>query len=342
MLKSVFKSFWITQQLKNWIDFYIATKRVIAMKHSLKITLVLIMLFLLSQIIGLATINKYIIVEKSPDGATIIRHQNTVLGEQPELNEEEKKLSAIFILIAVLIGTGLIFLLIKFKLGRFWKIWYLISVGITMTIAFNVYIPATIAVILAIILAALKTFRYNPYLHNLTEIFIYTGITIIILPFISLYSGFLLLILISIYDMIAVWKSKHMIKLAQFQTDSKVFAGLMLNYPKKDTKSKVTSQNVVSLKNEGKGSGTRTAILGGGDIAFPLMFNSAVMEYLIVVGHLTKSLAFMQSTIIALFTTIALAILLIKSEKGKFYPAMPFISIGCIVGYIVIWAIRFI
>ena len=40
----------------------------------------------------------------------------------------------------------------------------------------------------------------------------------------------ILLVLISIYDMIAVWKSKHMITLAKFQLDTKSFAGLAMNY----------------------------------------------------------------------------------------------------------------
>ena len=36
----------------------------------------------------------------------------------------------------------------------------------------------------------------------------------------------LLLALISVYDVIAVFKSKHMVSMANFQTESKVFAGL--------------------------------------------------------------------------------------------------------------------
>lgn len=301
------------------------------MKHNLKITIILISLFLLAQIIGLATINKYLKVTKTQEGLTIIKHENTVLGEQPDLKETDKKYSALPITIAVLIGTALVFLLMRFKLGYFWKLWYLLSVWITLAISFDIYMVRLFAIVLALLLALLKTFKPNIYIHNLTEVFIYTGITIIILPFLNLVSGFMLLLFISIYDMYAVWKSKHMIKLAKFQAKSKMFAGLLLSYPSKEK---------ISLSKKKAGaSRIKTAILGGGDIAFPLMFSSAVMEHLIKSG-LTKQLAFIQSSLISVFVTIALSILLIKSEKGKFYPAMPFLSLGCVVGYLVVWAVN--
>jgi len=48
-----------------------------------------------------------------------------------------------------------------------------------------------------------------------------------------------------------------------------------------------------------------------------------------------KQNAFFISIIISIFAAIALFLLFLKSEKGKFYPAMPFISAGCIVGYLI-------
>ena len=42
-----------------------------------------------------------------------------------------------------------------------------------------------------------------------------------------------------------------------------------------------------------------------------------------------------HAVFVVLFTTLALALLLIYSKKDKFYPAMPFIAVGCFVGYLV-------
>ena len=82
----------------------------------------------------------------------------------------------------------------------------------------------------------------------------------------------------------------------------------------------------------------KSAILGGGDIAFPLLFAGAIMTWLIQQG-ISKELAFFQSLIVSFFAGIALFVLLLKSKKDKFYPAMPFISLGCFIGLAVVYLI---
>ena len=203
------------------------------MKHTLTITIILASLFLISQVTGLLTVNKYIELDFIDD-EPVIRHPETVLGPAPEI--ENKSMTFLPIVLTILIGTAFIFVLMYFKLGNIWKYWFLFAVIVTMSISFGIYLPIEgggfIAFILALILGLVKVFRPNVIVHNFTEIFIYTGITIAILPFLNLFSAFMLLIAISIYDAIAVWKSKHMIKLAEFQTTTKVFAGLLIPYTK--------------------------------------------------------------------------------------------------------------
>ena len=302
-----------------------------AMKHTLKVTWILILIFLLTQVIGLATINKYIKVGKQPSGEIKIVHEDTVLGPQPELKEEEKTYTFIHMIIIILIGTAILLLFIKLNLSRLWKFWFLLSVFITLSVSFGVYVNSYIALAFALLLALLKVYKKNIFIHNFTEIFIYTGITIIILPFFKLFSAFMMLIVISVYDMIAVWKSKHMIKLAKFQIETKLFAGLFVPYKGK---------NIEIPKEKGKDSSkeeVQHAILGGGDIAFPLIFSAAVMEHLILVNSLSKITAFLATLLIPLFVSIALAFLLFKSKKDTFYPAMPFLSIGAFIGYGIIF-----
>jgi presenilin-like A22 family membrane protease len=153
--------------------------------------------------------------------------------------------------------------------------------------------------------------------------------------------------------MYAVWKSKHMVAMAQFQTQSKVFAGLMIPY-KQDEKSKKVEIFTKPVKEEITRTGApkiragqtspKNAILGGGDIAFPLIFIGSVMNGLILKLHEAnpsmiinqiKAMAFLQSSIIILTSAIALTLLFVFAKKGKFYPAMPFLTAGCLLG----WAI---
>ena len=71
----------------------------------------------------------------------------------------------------------------------------------------------------------------------------------------------------------------------------------------------------------------RTAILGGGDIAFPLLFSGVILK---------TTANYLNPLIITIFAAIALLLLLMKGEKDKFYPAMPFLSLGCFIGYAVV------
>ena len=126
--------------------------------------------------------------------------------------------------------------------------------------------------------------------------------------------------LISVYDAIAVWKTKHMVSLAKFQNESRVFAGLNIPYlpsVQKNIKKGVKSKKITVTD--------KIAILGGGDIAFPLLFFGVVLRDFSFV-HAIWSLA---------GATIFLTILLVYSKKEKFYPAMPFLSIGCFLGFLI-------
>lgn len=273
------------------------------MKHTLKVTLVLIFLFLISQIIGLAVVQQYIKTEKPlPYGL----ERPPVVGTS----------LVVYILVAVLIATVLVLLLIKFKKPSWWRAWFFLAVFFLLTIAFNAFMPVAVAAVLALIIAYLKINKPGLIVQNLSEVFVYSGMAAIFAPAMDLWAAFLLLFLISIYDMIAVWKTKHMVKLAKFQAKSNIFAGLLIPY-----KMPKTGKGVRIKKVE-----VKTAILGGGDIGLPLIFAGAVMN----------SFGFYKALIVSLFATIALLLLFIKAKKGKYYPAMPFISLGCFLGYLVV------
>ncbi len=307
------------------------------MKHTVKITSILVILFIITQLAGLVTVNKHIQVSEPVNGSIIIVHPATVLGEPPVV--ENKSSSFIYILLGVLIGTALLMLFIKLKVNRVWKYWFLLSVFVTISVALGVYVNKWIALGIAAVLAIWKVYKPNVYIHNLTEVFIYTGIVIIFLPILNLISATILLVLISIYDMYAVWKSKHMVKLAKFQTQSKVFAGLFIPYAEEGKKSKMKSKLPEDLKTKTKTKMVKikSAILGGGDIAFPLIFSATVMEFLIIDMGIAKASALLLSGIISITTAVALAFLFWAAKEDRFYPAMPFVSGGCFVGFGIVY-----
>lgn len=288
------------------------------MKHSIKITLILVAIFLFAQIIGLGIISKYVDYGKTAESGNVTFTSLPYNIERPQVEEQ---FSFVYILSAVIMATIIVFIIMRFRATNIWRIWFFLAVFMCLVVAFNPFIGQFWSVVLGFILSMWKVFRPNIYIHNLTEMFIYGGLAAIFVPIINLFAAFMLLFLISGYDAYAVWKSKHMVKMAKFQTKSKMFAGLAIPY-KLPKLPKIAKHRKIKVK---------TAVLGGGDIGFPLMFAGVVLKDMIVTDPATS---FFKVLAIPIFTTVALSILLWKAEKDKFYPAMPFLTAGCIFGYL--------
>jgi presenilin-like A22 family membrane protease len=204
----------------------------------------------------------------------------------------------------------------------------------TLFFAFGAFFHALVASIASVVLTFFKVFRPNIFVHNFTEVFIYGGLAAIFVPIggFTVFYAIIILVLISIYDMYAVWKSKHMVKLANFTAESKLFAGLNIPYEKNSGKIEKISARPLVKKGTSKGKEIKSAILGGGDIGFPLLFSGAVLKEIIVLNN-SIPLIILKAFVVPVFTTIALYILFVKGEKNKFYPAMPFLTAGCLIGY---------
>tara|TARA_Y100000310_G_C20609918_1_gene777460 strand:- start:169 stop:1095 length:927 start_codon:yes stop_codon:yes gene_type:complete len=298
------------------------------MKHNIKVTAILLIMFLITQLIGLAVINAY----SSPDT------QLPFGMEPPEVKATGGFSSLIF---AFIIAIALIFLLMRFNLKIVLRIWFFVVVVIALGISFNSILikfnlSELFALVIALPFAYYKIFKRNILIHNITELFIYPGIAAVFV-FMFLQWGsmgllliIILLILISIYDIYAVWHSGIMQKMAKFQMEQvKVFAGFFVPYlnPKQRKKIKLMKQKAKESKStkkelKEKKIKVNLAILGGGDVVFPL----------ILAGVVLKTLGLFQALSIIIFASLALLFLFIKAEKGKFYPAMPFITAGCLIG----------
>ncbi|MFC2136360.1 presenilin family intramembrane aspartyl protease [Bacteroidota bacterium] len=298
------------------------------MKHNVNVTAIIISFFLLTQILGLYLVSLDSEVT-TVDGKIVVDSKSA--DDVPELMWWEVVL---MVMILVLIGTGLVLLIMKFRLKKVWKGWFFLAVLIAMGWALQVVVSAWIAFGLAFILAALKLWKRNIIIHNFTEVLMYSGLAIILTPWFgeSIIAAFAVLIAISVYDMIAVWKTKHMIEMAKFQTENKLFAGLMIPYDK---------EKGIHLQVPPKPNGKdikkkiKNAILGGGDVAFPLIFTAVVMRNLMKNG-VAQSTAFFQATVISFAVTISLLGLFVFAKKKRFYPAMPVVTAGCFIGYLIV------
>ena len=182
------------------------------MKHKPGVTVLLLLLFLTAHFIGLLVLNSY---------------KNEVKQYPYELTppKVETTMSAVQIIVSIIIVTIIALVLIKFQARRIWKVWFLFSLVVTMLLAFSAFISETIALLLALVLALWRIFKNNVVLHNFTEVFVYGGLASIFVPILNVIAVSILLLVLAVYDFWAVYKTKHMVKMAKFQTENKVFAG---------------------------------------------------------------------------------------------------------------------
>ncbi len=313
------------------------------MKHDYKVIFTLVLIFLLSQFMGIFIMSNYIpsLIE-TEDGVVEVKSDLKLTTSDQEFSSGYEVI--ISMIVALLIGTGLILVLRRFKLHKVWKGWFLLSVTFCLSISITPFFRnvslqyiSTFIFIGCFGLAYWKIYKSNFFIHNFTEIFMYGGLAsmFVAIEQLDLKIAFILLGLISLYDMYAVWKSKHMVKLAEFQKESKVFAGLMVNYNKKSgelvlSQDKLKQETETKAHKKKKTSNIKTAILGGGDIGFPLIFTGAVMKPMFY-----NNVIPLKIFIIPIFVSLALTWLFIYGKKDRYYPAMPYLSAGCIVGYLV-------
>jgi len=304
------------------------------MKHNVKITTIILLMFLTSQFIGLYVVQSYS-QEKITNGQ-IIKNSGKILpygmGFQDEENVNET--SMLFsIIFSFIIALSLIFLLIKIKAKFILKTWFFVVTILALGISFVAILPSVkyislIALALAIPFAISKVYKKNLIVHNLTELFIYPGIAALFVPILGIISIIILLIFISIYDMWAVWKSGIMQKMAKFQMDKlNIFGGFFIPYASKKVKEKLRK-----LKKSGKDLRKskikiNIAMLGGGDVIFPIITS----------GVFLRAWGLWSAMAIIFGAFLGLGGLLIFSEKKKFYPAMPFISAGIFLGILISW-----
>jgi presenilin-like A22 family membrane protease len=289
-------------------------------------------MFFVAQLIGLFVVNQYapVTIQSQDQDGNIInltRHNLPEPFEPPQ--DTDPKSILISIIFAIIIAVSIMLILMKYNAEILLRIWFFIVVIIALGLSINSLIldihgSYFISLAIALPLAYLKIFKRNILVHNLTELGVYPGIAAIFVPILNIWSVVLLLILISLYDMYAVWHAGFMQKMAKYQIQKlKVFSGFFVPYMGKKEKEIFAKAKKSKLKNnKDKKVKVSVAILGGGDVVFPI----------ILAGVVLMTLGLLQAIIISIGATLALAGLFWLSKKGKFYPAMPFITAGCFIG----------
>ncbi len=303
------------------------------MKHNIKITIVILLMFLVAQFIGLYVVNSYA-TQKVVDGK-ILNQTGKVLPYGMGIQTGDENLDTTSLLFSFLfslvIVIALVLVLVKIKAKFIMKTWFYLVSLLALGISFTAFLPeikyaSWIALAISLPLVYFKVYKRNIVIHNLTELLIYPGIAAIFVPILGILAIIVLLILISIYDMWAVWKSKVMEKMAKYYINElNVFGGFFIPYASKKVKEKIRNlkmkfKSKKKLQNAFEKSKLKinVGILGGGDIAYSILSSGVVL----------KTWGLIPAIVVIFGAFLGLTGLLLFSEKKKMYPAMPFISAG--------------
>ncbi|MEM1988806.1 MAG: presenilin family intramembrane aspartyl protease [Candidatus Woesearchaeota archaeon] len=287
------------------------------MKHPKNVIILLLLYFLIIQVFSVLLITKY---------------YSTVENYTAPSNESAQGSLNWFIILFLLVTIAFIILSLKKfrKPIMFWtKISIIVAFYLTLTLVFSILkFPQLWVDLLAIIFAILLYFVRKTSLRNLTEAFMYAGFVAMILPLFNFKYLIILLIILSIYDFISVRITKHMILMANSQMEVSSFSGLQIDYnpnleKNENLKEEINFSNVSMNKEINddkiyviKKVETKSAILGGGDIAFPM----------ILASYMAINFGWIYGISVILGSLIGLTLIFKFSEKDKFYPAIPYLT----------------
>jgi len=268
-------------------------------------------IFLLVQMLGLYIGSQYISLIKSGQTEPIFENPSSVGN-------------SIFLLVYILIGTGLMILAVKY-----WKflirIIEVVAVFSASMITFMFLIPietlqVPLGILLALALTAWKILRPSFLSQNLSLIFSIAGAGAIIGASLGMLPSLIFILLLSVYDFTAVFITKHMVYIAKEIT--KRPTAFTLAFPYKFRKPISYSIGKKNIKKK-----FHIFQLGGGDIAIPLMFSVSTLA----------SFSLIQALSVAIGSAAALGLLIYYSAKkpGRVLPALPFISAGSILGFLI-------
>jgi presenilin-like A22 family membrane protease len=270
-------------------------KKVIDRNFSSKFIIYLIIIFIVVQIIGLFTAVYY---------SSIQDLRIALITDNPD-----DIINSIFIVVQILIVTGIILLIKRFsKKTGYLRIFEYLALFVGITVVLDAILPYVFALYITVFSLMIKyllekyKLKYKKTIiwfnNSLLAIAIagagsIIGLSLGIIPVITF------LILLSIYDIIAVFYTKHMITLAKTFSKSKM--ALIFYIPTKE----------------------RLYQLGGGDLVIPLVVSSSFYFYLSKFLSFNLSLFYVSLVWLASILGLFITFYLLKRYNLKAMPALP-------------------
>ena len=202
--------------------------------------------------------------------------------------------------------------------GVVFKALFLLAVGTGALLLFQFWIPVYWSLLIMIGLIVLWSYFHSVVIHDLLVMLGIAGAGSWLGLSFTPQLVVLLLVAFSIYDFIAVYKTKHMVKMAKAMVESNAIVGLII-----PSNTKNFTKDISDVQPGGK-----FLIVGGGDVVFPLILcvsfvPVSMIKALIMIGFSLLGLGF--------------SFWVFTSQKiKKPIPALPPITLGAVIGYLVV------
>ncbi len=230
---------------------------------------------------------------------------------------------------SVVIVLGIVLFFIPMKALRFLLralFAFLFSWSIFVILVF--WLPVWAALLVGIAVGVMWFLMPRVWLQNLVMILAMVGVAAVFGRLISPWTTMALLAALAVYDFLAV-RFGFMVWLAKKLSDSNTLPAFFIPRSASEWKNRMQESAVTKLTEE-KSSDRKYSILGGGDIAFPLLLASSVYF----------AQGFFGGLIVAAFSLVGLigaywiqAVFL----KGKPMPALPPIAALSLIGLLIVF-----
>jgi presenilin-like A22 family membrane protease len=269
---------------------------------------VLLFLFLIVQLLGLLVGNRYLGFVSS--------------GEvEPLFSNPQSPWNSLYLFAALLPLTLLLILLLKFRRNWF-RVFELLVVFFCCWLALDLLLGFQVGwfssgFLMALLLVGWRAARPTPLNQDLVLILSASGVGAVLGVSLGVAPSLLLLALFSLYDYFSVFISRHMVFMARRLVPFS--SSLLLSVPS-------DLRDFVRKGEKGRRAGRRVLHLGGGDLILPLIFSVSVLS---AEGLASSLLVSLSSSLFLLFL-----LLLLSRRPGSILPGLPFLSTGCLLGFL--------
>ena len=243
----------------------------------------------------------------------------------------------IFYIILILLFTGALLLVIKYKVK--WLIQGFMALAVLSTLVYVLFglivllapgidgiLAVMIAAVLSVALTALLIVFPEWYVIDISGILVATGATAIFGVSLAIIPTLLLLVLLAVYDFISVYKTKHMVRLAEGVMDLKL--PIMFVVPRRWGYQYRQAPGKIE-----PGQEREAYFMGLGDAVMPSMLAVSANAFLTAPGIWFinfPALGAMIGTLISYGVLMYIVTTVKKPQAG-----LPFLCTGAIVGFLI-------